>query len=149
MGNRWELISKFIGGKKSIQVVTNMVNELKSKTLKGPDAMMRQIEKCIEESDARREAKAQKPEEIKMPAQPVATEEIKKPEEPVKAETQDGEAKWTQPEQLSLQKAMKEYPASMGAKVRWEKIAEFVGGGKTKKDCLNRVKEIKGKMSKA
>jgi len=40
--NRWEQIAKYIGGKKSVQVVTSMVNELKNKTLKGgPEAVIR------------------------------------------------------------------------------------------------------------
>jgi len=128
MGSRWEQIAKFIGGKKSVQAVTQMVTDLKCKNLKGPDAIMRQIEKMVSENEAKNAKIEEKKAEIK----------------------EDGPktVEWTQEEQNLLQKAMKEFPASMEAGERWGKIAEKVGGGKTKKDCLNRVKEIKAKMTK-
>lgn len=69
--------------------------------------------------------------------------EVKK----VEVKVEDGVVvEWTQEEQTKLQKALKQFPAKMDPMERWTNISETVGGGKTKKDCLNRVKEIKAKL---
>jgi len=75
-------------------------------------------------------------------------QEQKPKEDAAKERPADKALEWTQDEQKLLEKALKQFPASMDAGERWAKIAEMVGGNKTKKDCLNRVKEIKAKMKK-
>ena len=79
--------------------------------------------------------------------QPVKIQE-KQEVEPTKVDGVTNGVEWTQEEQVALQKAMKTFPASIEVQERWGKIAETVGNGKTKKDCLTRVKEIKAKLSK-
>jgi len=49
---------------------------------------------------------------------------------------------WTQAQQQSLEKALKEFPASLDPKERWEKISGAVGN-KTKKQCVDRFKELR------
>jgi len=113
-----------------------MVNELKCQNIKGPQNITSQIEKVLDQNYERKDRKASG--EMKSP---------KKAE--VIAEKVDGPAdEWSQDQQKLLEKALKIYPASIEAQSRWAQIAEMVGGGKTKKDCLTRVKEIKANMGK-
>merc|ERR1712048_1158812 len=105
----------------------------KCKTLRGPDAILRQIEKVISDNEEKKKAKEEK---------------TSGKEETIKEKGPEKVVEWTQDEQNMLQKALKQYPASMDAGERWAKISEMVGGNKTKKDCLNRVKEIKAMMKK-
>ncbi len=52
---------------------------------------------------------------------------------------------WTKEEQKALEQALKKFPSSLPAAERWKKIAEEIpGGGRTAKDCLERVKEVPG-----
>ena len=46
-----------------------------------------------------------------------------------------------------MNRAMKQYPASMDKTERWKKIAEAVPG-KTKVECVKRVKWIREEMLK-
>ena len=58
--------------------------------------------------------------------------------------TEENEDFWSQDQQNALQQAMKTFPSSKfkDANERWGKIAEAVGG-KTKKQCVVRFKEIR------
>lgn len=49
MGGRWEMIQKFIGGKKNVYQVTNMVTDMKCNNLKGRGDVLRQAEKVAED----------------------------------------------------------------------------------------------------
>lgn len=134
--NRWGQIQKMIGDKKKLNDIMTMVNELKCQNIKGPQNITSQIEKVLDQNYERKDRKASG--EMKSP---------KKPE--VIAEKVDGPAdEWSQEQQKLLEKALKIYPASIEAQSRWAQIAEMVGGGKSKKDCLARVKEIKANMGK-
>ena len=52
---------------------------------------------------------------------------------------------WTQAQQQKLESALKEFPTSMEPQERWMKIAGRVEG-KTKKQCVDRFKEIRNAM---
>ena len=54
-------------------------------------------------------------------------------------------AEWPAALQGKLDQALREFPADSGmtTKERWTAIAEFVGGGKTKKECAARFKELR------
>lgn len=96
-----------------------MVMELKCKNIRGAE----NIKKCVDKA-------------------------LEKKAETDKAEVQQSHVEWTQDEQNMLQKAVKRYPANLDPQERWTSIANMVGNGKTKKDCLQRVKEIKQKAQK-
>ena len=112
--NRWESIQKFIGGKKSVEEVMTMVNELKCKNIRGVNNLQNQVEKVLQKN---LENKNKKVEEVKANNEP------------------ENDSVWSQDEQKLLEKALKTYPASMEAQERWGKIAEMVGNGRTKKEC--------------
>lgn len=57
------------------------------------------------------------------------------------AETTEKE-EWTQEQQQALEKALKDVPATLDPKERWNQIAERVPG-KTKKQCVDRYKELR------
>ena len=54
---------------------------------------------------------------------------------------------WSQEQQSALEVALKKYPVTMPAKLRWEKIASQVDD-KSFKDCVERFKYLKEKMKK-
>jgi len=119
----------FIGKKKSMPQVTSMIHELKNKKLNGPEQLKHHIESLAEK----------KTEEAKNGQNEAKTTEPKKEEQVVE---------WSQEEQTKLQAAMKQFPQSMEVFERWNKISEAVGGGKTKKNCVDRVKAIKAQLKK-
>ena len=113
--------------------VTSMIHELKTTKLQGPDALKAHIENYVDE---KKKAAGGSP--------------LKEQNEAKKNEPK-AEAKvviWSQEEQNVLQASMKKFPASLDKLERWNKISEAVGGGKTKNDCILRVKEIKEKLKK-
>jgi DnaJ family protein C protein 2 len=54
---------------------------------------------------------------------------------------------WTKQQQKALQDAIKKYPSSLPKKERWVSIASEVPG-KTLKECIQRVKDIRAKLKK-
>lgn len=114
--------------------VTSMIHELKTKKLNGPEALKAHIENYCDEQKKK-----------------TGGEVLKEQNETKENEPKTNDSTvvdWTQDEQNVLQASMKKFPASMEVHERWGKIAEAVGSGKTKKDCLTRVKEIKAKLVK-
>jgi DnaJ family protein C protein 2 len=67
---------------------------------------------------------------------------VEKPVENKDAPKEGEEVAWTQDQQQALEKALREFPSSLDPKERWTKIAEKVPG-KTKKQCLDRFKELR------
>ena len=57
------------------------------------------------------------------------------------------DSSWTAQQQKALQDAIKKYPSSLPKKERWVSIAGEVPG-KTLKDCIQRVKDIRAKLLK-
>lgn len=127
MGGRWEKIVDYIGGSKNIHEVTDMVKELAIKNVRGE----KNVESAVD--NALKVVKDQ-------------TKPADKPEPKVTQAAAPNPLEWTQPQQKALEAAMKQYPATMDKKERWTKIAEAVPG-KTAKECVDRVKEIKEKMA--
>ncbi|KAK8805396.1 hypothetical protein WA158_002052 [Blastocystis sp. Blastoise] len=64
---------------------------------------------------------------------------------PAPAPAETNNEGWTGEQQRALEAAMKKYPATMDKNERWKLIAEAVPG-KTKKDCVQRVKSIISQM---
>lgn len=139
MGQRWEMILKFIGGKKSIPAVAKMVTDMKCKNLNSKDQVLRQAEKIAEETAAAEKKKAEEKKAAEVLAPKPADNGVI---------VEGPKVEWTQEEQNVLQKAMKEFGPKMEPHERWGNIAAAVGNGKTKKDCVTRVKEIKAKLVK-
>jgi len=133
MANRWELMAKFIGGKKTNEEVTKMVMQLKSKTKVGPDMIQAELEKNLEENKKQQEI-------LNKEKQDVSINKNGKTDDKPKGD------EWSQDQQRRLEGALKRFKPSMDAAERWAKISDAVGDGKTKKDCLNRVKVIKANL---
>lgn len=133
MGARWDKIAGLIGGSKNIHEVTAMAKELSIKNVRGEKNIVSAMETIIS----------------------VKTGSTDSPAAKVKADTDTGSktpvdatvVEWSQDLQKILELAMKKYPASMEKKERWTKIAEDVPG-KTPKQCVERVKEIRDKLAK-
>ena len=123
LGSRWDKIAEYIGGTKNIHEVTAMAKELSVKNVRGEKNIIETIKAKTE---------APKPAETK-PATEAKPAGDKVPE-------------WSQNQQKALEAAYKQYPASMDKNERWTKIAEAVPG-KTPKECIARVKEIKTNLT--
>ena len=54
---------------------------------------------------------------------------------------------WSAEQQKQLEKALRDFPASMEKNERWSKIADAVSG-KTKRDCVARFKELRAALKK-
>lgn len=67
--------------------------------------------------------------------------------EKLKSDPSNRSDKWTAMQQTALQNAMKAFPASVPKKERWMSIASAVPG-KTLKDCVRRVREIRCRLAK-
>lgn len=130
-GGRWDKIAALIGGTKNIHEVTEMAKELSIKNVRGEKNIISTMENVIKEKANIAENPTPKP-QMTISGQEGT---------PVQA------VEWSQPQQRALEQAMKQYPASMDKKERWTKIAEAIPG-KTPKQCLDRVKEIKEKLAK-
>lgn len=136
MGSRWEKITDLIGDTKNIHEVTAMAKELSIKNVRGEKNIKSTMEEVLKEKSGVKTAEpAKKPE----PTQPEESAKDQ-PASPAPGE-------WNQNQQKALEAAMKQFPASMDKKERWTKISEAIPG-KTPKDCIDRVKEIKEKLSK-
>lgn len=95
--------------------------------------------------------------EIKLDSRYAVNDSIKITIVEKKEEEKPDENGWTQTQQKALEalvyclimirRAMKKYPASMDKNERWVKIAEEVEG-KTKNDCIKRVKWIREQLLK-
>jgi hypothetical protein len=72
----------------------------------------------------------------KSEKKPTTDDKAKEPEK------KEDENAWSQEQQQALEKALKEFPATMDTQERWTKIAEKVPG-KTKKQCVERFKELR------
>lgn len=131
MGSRWEKITDMIGGTKTIHEVTAMAKELSIKNVRGEKNIMNTMEDLMKEKTASKE----------MPA------DSKLASADTKAGSGPALEEWSQAQQKALEVAMKQFPATMDKKERWTKIAEAIPG-KTAKQCIDRVKEIKEKLSK-
>jgi DnaJ family protein C protein 2 len=137
MGSRWEKIARdMIGGSKTIHEVTAMAKELSIKNVRGEKNILSTMEQVMSEKTGAKPAEpAKKPEPQLSPA---ASKEQPASPSPIE---------WSQAQQKALEAAMKQYPATMDKKERWVKISEAIPG-KTPKDCIERVKEIKEKLAK-
>jgi DnaJ family protein C protein 2 len=120
-GSRWEKITDLIGGTKNIYQVTAMAKELSVKNMRGEKNLAATMEEVLKEKN-----------QVSQPA--------------LAKDDTSSAAEWTQPQQKALEAAMKLYPASMEKKERWSKISEAVAG-KSPKECIDRVKEIKEKLA--
>jgi DnaJ family protein C protein 2 len=136
IGSRWEKITGMIGGTKTIHEVTAMAKELSIKNVRGDKNIINTMEEVMKEKTG---VKATEP---TKKAEPTQASPVDKDQTP-----SSSPAEWTQPQQKALEAAMKQFPATMDKKERWNKIAEAIPG-KTPKDCVDRVKEIKEKLSK-
>lgn len=144
MGGRWDKISDYIGGTKNVHEVTAMAKELSIKNVRGE----KNVKETMDEVLKTKQQQLATAGASKAGAQPAS---VKKPETTTE-ESQGGQAaagsanEWSQPQQKALEAALKQFPATMEKKERWTKISEAVGG-KTAKECLERVKEIKEKLA--
>lgn len=111
--SRWQLISAYVGGKKTVKQCNKMSEILSVKRSGKVGTMDKRLEKVME---------AKKKIEKKM--------------------KEKEENAWSQEQQSFLEKGIKKYPSSLGKKERWTKIASEVEG-KTPKECFARVKEIR------
>lgn len=136
MGSRWEKITALIGGTKTIHEVTAMAKELSIKNVRGEKNIMSTMEEVMKEKTGVKAAEPAKKPEAPQGAQPAK-------EQP----TMSPAGEWSQTQQKALEAAMKQFPATMDKKERWVKIAEAIPG-KTPKECIERVKEIKEKLAK-
>lgn len=55
---------------------------------------------------------------------------------------------WSAAQQAALQKALRDFPASMDKNERWKSIADAVPG-KSKKECIARFKEVREAVMKS
>ena len=62
-----------------------------------------------------------------------------------KASAGEAASVWTQEQQQQLEDGLKQFPASMDKAERWTNIAAGVTG-KTRKDCINRYKQLKEEL---
>lgn len=136
IGGRWEKISDLIGGTKTIHEVTAMAKDLSIKNVRGEKNILTTMEEAIKEKNTA----ASKPKSLHANSEPLPSKEDKQPATPSPLD-------WSQTQQKQLEVALKKYPASMEKKERWTKISESVEG-KSAKECLDRVKEIKEKLAK-
>jgi len=135
MGSRWEKITALIGGSKTIHEVTAMAKELAIKNVRGEKNIMSTMDEVMKEKTGAKQSEPSKKIEESQTG-PV-----------IKESGQPPSVEWSQPQQKALEAAMKQFPASMEKKERWTKIAEAIPG-KTAKECIERVKEIKEKLAK-
>lgn len=131
MGSRWEKITDMIGGSKTIHEVTAMAKELSIKNVRGEKNIMSTMEDLMKEKTA------------SMESTPISN--TNQSDDKTVGVSAAGE--WSQAQQKALELAMKQFPATMDKKERWTKIAEAIPG-KTAKQCIDRVKEIKDKLNK-
>jgi DnaJ family protein C protein 2 len=136
MGGRWEKITALIDSSKTIHEVTAMAKELSIKNVRGDKNILNTMEQVIAEKTGAKTAEQVK----KSDTQTTLPEEKDQAGAPAPGE-------WSQNQQKALEAAMKQYPATMDKKERWNKIAEAIPG-KTPKECIERVKEIKEKLAK-
>jgi len=134
IGGRWEKISDLIGGTKTIHEVTAMAKDLSIKNVRGEKNILNTMEEAIKEKNTATVKKS-----LHANSEPLPPKEDKQPA----ASPLD----WSQGQQKQLEVALKKFPATMEKKERWTKISEAVEG-KTAKECLDRVKEIKEKLAK-
>ena len=131
MGGRWEKIADLIGGSKTIHEVTAMAKDLSIKNVRGEKNIINTMEEVLKEKKAVESSTINEKSEVK----PAGTTPVPNPLE------------WSQNQQKQLELAMKQFPASMDKKERWTKISESIPG-KTPKECIERVKEIREKLAK-
>lgn len=136
MGSRWEKIAAMIGGTKTIHEVTAMAKELSIKNVRGEKNIMSTMEQVMNEKTGVKPTEPSK--KAESPQAPSTPKDQPAPPAP---------GDWSQAQQKALEVAMKQFPATMDKKERWIKIAEAIPG-KTPKDCIDRVKEIKEKLAK-
>lgn len=131
MGGRWDKIAGLIGGTKNIHEVTAMAKELSIKNVRGEKNIVSAMEIIISVKTEGSESPASKADTDASSKTPVDTPAVE----------------WSQDQQKVLEQAMKKYPTSMDKKERWTKISEEIPG-KTPKQCVERVKEIRDKLAK-
>lgn len=136
IGGRWEKITDLIGGSKTIHEVTAMAKDLSIKNVRGEKNILSTMEEAIKEKNTA----VSKPKSLHANSEPLPFKEEKQPAAP---SPQD----WSQAQQKQLEAALKKYPATLEKKERWTKISEAVEG-KSAKECLDRVKEIREKLAK-
>jgi DnaJ homolog subfamily C member 2 len=136
IGGRWEKITDLIGGSKTIHEVTAMAKDLSIKNVRGEKNILNTMEEAIKEKNTA----STKQKSLHANSEPLPSKEEKQPATP---SPQD----WSQTQQKQLEAALKKYPATLDKKERWTKISEAVEG-KSAKECLDRVKEIKEKLAK-
>ena len=117
-GNRWEAIATFIN---------NLTKAAEPRTK----------EECVEKYNQIASAAAP----------PSATPAAAAPSTKAEEGGDDAPKEWTEEEDLLLQEMLKQHPASMDKNERWKLIAKGVPG-KTKKECVQRFKDIREAVRK-
>ena len=149
LGSRWQKIQEYIGGTKTIHEVTEMAKELSIKNVRGEKNIKSAMEDALK---AQKEVKVESPPKVAKVAETQSngsspTQKNGDVLPPVSQPSPvSAAAEWTQVQQKALEAAMKQFPATMDKKERWTKIAETVQG-KSAKECIDRVKEIKEKLA--
>ena len=149
LGTRWSKIQEYIGGSKTVHQVTEMAKELSIKNVRGENNIKAAMEEAI---NLKNSATPKTPEtNTGSPAKTTATSTpngVQPAPVPAVIGGENGAIpEWSQAQQKALEVAMKQFPATMEKKERWTKIAEVVTG-KTAKECIDRVKDIKEKLAK-
>lgn len=147
LGSRWVKIQEYIGGTKTIHEVTEMAKELSIKNVRGEQNIKNAMEEAINQKNNSVKASEQTPSPTKKAATPVQPQPVPVEPSAPKEPAAPNPADWSQTQQKALEAALKQFPATMDKKDRWTKIAEAVPG-KTPKECIDRVKEIKEKLAK-
>lgn len=113
-----------------------------------------EAQKAERERRAQEEARAAAEAEAKLEADRLAAKRLKKQEREVRRQTVQRvrsqaftkavrEDEWTQEQQEAFEEALLTYTSAMEKKERWTRIAESVGGGKSRQQCLARYRYLK------
>jgi DnaJ family protein C protein 2 len=130
---RWECIATFLGGVRTQEEVIQKAKELaQGQSLKSQGAQvssvafatMKNVPNTMKQVDAEPDKRLGF-DQTNVPTATVAEEEL-----------------WTQAQQQQLEKALREFPASLDPQERWAKISGAVEG-KSKKQCVDRFKELR------
>lgn len=142
--NRWEQVTLFVGGDKTINDIVKMSKELCIRTMKSESQLLEQMENVMRIKQKQEDMAAEKNvvKKEKVVEKKVVVEEKKEKKEFVMPDP----GVWSQSQQNSLQMAMVKFPAKLDKKERWTKISDYVGD-KTIKECFARVKQIKKQLA--